>query len=253
MSRFLNLERPDPYRLFAAVLRRSRLGIKAAYDAAFAANVRCNELMDEERLLSARSQPFAFPMFGDDIGYDPYAAADVAERRAELWAEAQAEDLQAEFQASIVVYWADDSLRRFERSALNRTPTFAEGYGPTYGQSVSLTTLLRAGTNTSRHVSEWDDDHNLRFPYDPTMASTAAAKQAYRNIETLQRAFGIGKDGPIREPVCWRILVAVDGLLGTQEPDYARFEAPVIKAAREIAQRTGGDALTQLDTELARR
>ncbi len=252
MSRFLNLEGSEPYRLFAAVLRRSRLGIKAAYDAAFAADARCNKMMDDERLLNARSQPFAFPMFRDDVEYDPSTAADVAERRAELWAEAQAEDLQAEFQASIVVYWADDTLRRFERAVLERQPTLATGYGPTYGEHVPLTTLLRAGTNTARHVSEWDDDPDLRFPYDSTTATTTAAKQAYRNIEILQRAFGIGKNEPVREPACWRILVAVDGLLGTHKPEYARFEAAVIEAAGEIAQAAGGDALMRLETELAR-
>ena len=118
MSRFLNLHRPDPYRLFEAVLRRSRLGIRAAYDAAFAADLRCKELMQEERFLGARGQPFGFPLFGGDVDAGRFITPEVVERRAALWAEAQAEDLQTDFQASVVVLWADDTLRRFERSVL---------------------------------------------------------------------------------------------------------------------------------------
>jgi hypothetical protein len=254
MSRFLNLHRPDPYRLFAAFSRRSALGLRAAYDAAFAADMRCKELMQEERWLSARAQPLGFPVFTGDIGDDEISPLELAERREVLWAEAEAEDLQTDLQASIVVLWADDTLRRFERGVLERKPRFARGYGPTYGENVPLTTLLRAATNTLRHVSDWDDDEDLVFPYDLTVVNDKDAsnevKQAYRNIAILQRAFGIGKHEPIREPVSWRVLVAVDGQRGTAPPDFARFEAAVLASAREIAAEAGGSEL--LEAALAR-
>jgi len=167
MSRFLNLHPPDPYRLFGAVLRRSRLGLTTAYDAAFEADRRCKELMLEHKWLSARGKPVGFPLFGGDADAARFPTAEQIERCDALWAEAEAEDLQTDFQASIVLLWADDTLRRFERGVLERPPSFARGYGPTYGENVPLTTLLRAATNTLRHVSEWDDDEDLVFPYHP--------------------------------------------------------------------------------------
>jgi hypothetical protein len=127
MSRFLNLHRPDPYRVFGAVLRRSRLGIRAAYDAAFAADLRCEELRQEERFLGARGQPFGFPLFGGDVDAGRFISPEVMERRAALRAEAEAEDLQTDFQASVVVLWADDTLRRFERSVLKREASGPKG------------------------------------------------------------------------------------------------------------------------------
>lgn len=250
MSRFVNLHRPDPHRLFGAVLRRSQLGIRAGYDAAFAADVRCKELMEEERFLGARGQPFGFPVFGGDADTSRFPTADIIERRAALWAEAQAEDLQTDFRASIVVLWADDMLRRFERDVLKREPSLATGFGPVYGENVPLTTLLQVATNTLRHVSQWDVDKEVRFPYEPAKAKSSAAKQAHRNIAVLQRAFGIGKHEPIREPVSWRVLVAVDGQLGTAPPDFGRFEAAIVAAAQAIAAQAGTTAL--LAAELAR-
>jgi hypothetical protein len=113
-----------------------------------------------------------------------------------------------------------------------------------------LTTLLRAATNTLRHVSDWDEDPDIVFPYDPQTATTKVAKQAYNTIAVLQHAFGIGKHEPIREPVSWRVVVAVDGQLGTAPPDFGRFQAAVLTAAHEIAAEAGGSAL--LAAELAR-
>jgi hypothetical protein len=61
MSRFVNLGNHDPYRLFAAVLARSRRGMEEAFYAAFAADARCSQLMKEEQLLSISITPPSVP------------------------------------------------------------------------------------------------------------------------------------------------------------------------------------------------
>lgn len=57
-------------------------------------------------------------MFTGDVDTPQFSALELAERRDALRAEAEAEDLQMDLQASIVVLWADDTLRRFERRGL---------------------------------------------------------------------------------------------------------------------------------------
>ena len=276
MSRFLNLGDTDPYRLFGAVLRRSRLGMQEAHRAAFAADARCTELQQEERFLGAR-RSYGFPfsgIAGDSFAdVDPASVGQESERRDELWAEAQAEDLFADQQSSILILWADDTLRRFCRGVLKKLPTFTNGYGPLYGSPapqgdpVHLTSLLRAATNTLRHVSEWDDNPELVFPYDKKPSSGVSncdrsdeqklnekkAQEARRSIKILVRAFGIGKNEPIRDVVSWRTLVAIDGNLGTSPPDYQRFENAILIAAREMAYEAGPESRQSLETELARK
>jgi phage baseplate assembly protein W len=134
---------------------------------------------------------------------------------------------------------------------------FDPGFGPTYRGhgEVRLTTLLHAGTNALRHVSEWDDLSDLqRLPY-PKLAELPERSKLYepiRNIEVIQRAFGIGIHELIRQPISSRVLVLVDGQLGTAEPDYRRFEAAVIAAARDIARTARGQHLAKLDKVLKR-
>lgn len=275
MSRFLNLGDTEPYRLFGAVLRRSRLGMQEAHRAAFAADARCTELQQEERFVGARqSYGFPFSAFVGDISaeVDPASSAKNSERRDDLLAEAQAEDLFADQQSPVLILWADDTLRRFCRGVLKKHPTFTNGYGPLYGSPapqgdpVHLTSLLRAATNTLRHVSEWDDNPELVFPYDkkPLSGTTdektdeqklneKKAQEARRSIKILVRAFGIGKHEPIRDVVSWRTLVAIDGNLGTAPPDYQRFEDAILIAAREIADEAGQESRSLLETELARK
>lgn len=260
MSRFVMIDKPDPYRFFGAVLRRSRLGMHDAFHAAFAADARCRELMDQDRFLGASALgPLGFPVFSGIAGLDekrePVDYGAIAERRDALRAEAQAEDLAADQQATIVVLWADDTIRRFARGVLGKAANLVEGYGPRFGRvndPVSFTAMLRAATNTLRHVSEWDDNDDLAFPYDPATVQTDNAKRAIENITILQRAFGIGVHEPIRDVVSWRVLVAVDGKLGTEPPDYGRFEATIIAAARDIANVAGVEAAATLDSELLR-
>jgi len=158
MSRFVKLDRLDPYRLFGSSLRRSRLGMRAAFDAAFASFKRCNDLLDayhwgREELDNSRD---VFEMLGvtnaaSAQNASPSTLADL-ER---IYADAQAEDLQADYQASIVLLFADDALYRFAKGALGRAPAFGAGYGHDYGThrgKVPLTDLLRASTNAIRHV-----------------------------------------------------------------------------------------------------
>lgn len=47
MTRFLKLDRQDPYRLFVSAIEVSRLAISNAYYAAFDAYQRCTELLRE--------------------------------------------------------------------------------------------------------------------------------------------------------------------------------------------------------------
>jgi hypothetical protein len=277
MSRYLKMGNLDPHQLFCAVLIRSRRGMQEAHRAAFEADARCSELQREERFLGFAQSSYGFPIpvFGGDVtgSETGQSLEEIVARRDRIWIEAQAEDLFADQQASILILWADDTLRRFARGVLTMPPTFKKGYGRTYGcwppQSVPvpLTTMLRAATNTLRHVSEWDDNPELVFPYDKFERKTRQlkalmseqqrrdynnAEQAIENIAILRQAFGIGVNEPIRDVVSWRTLVAIDGYLGTHQPDYQRFESAMLTAAREMADEAGSEARKQLETELVR-
>ena len=112
MSLFLKIYDLDPYQSFIATLRRSRLGMRAAFSAAFAAHARCVDLMQQERWLTARSSPLPFPVFAGNIVAVPTGPKVVAQRE-ELRAEAQAQDLQTDMQASVLLLSVDDMLQRF--------------------------------------------------------------------------------------------------------------------------------------------
>jgi hypothetical protein len=118
MSRFLKLDRLDPYRLFGSVLRRSRLGMKAAFDEAFAAHARCSELLKRHQWLSFDESRDVFAAFRHSRnGRKPTATPGDLEQ---MYPDAQAEDLQADYQASIVVLFADDALQHFAKGLFGK-------------------------------------------------------------------------------------------------------------------------------------
>lgn len=255
LSRFLRLDKLDPYQALGAVLRRSRLSMERAFQASFAAHLRCGELLQEHIWGSARrADSFGFPIFGGERAARESSVD--ARRLDELWLDAIAEDFQSDQQAAPVILTADDALQTFAKGVLGKAPSLEPGYGPTYGPEygppVHLTTLLKAATNTLRHVSEWEDELVFPYPDISTLKPGSTKYKAMQSIGVLQRAFGIGKDGPIRDVVSCRVLVAVDGRLGTQPPDYARFEAAMIAAARDIARYAGPQAAARLEGELDR-
>ena len=113
------------------------------------------------------------------------------------------------------------------------------GYGPLY-RGVHLTSLLRATTNCVRHVSEWED---YPFPYrDLKDAESNDERKAIQSILVLQQAYGIGRHERVRDFVSWHTVVTIDGLYGTQRPDYQRFEDALVEGARGIANAAGPEA-----------
>jgi hypothetical protein len=263
MSLFVNLEDFDPYLLFAAVLRRSRLSMQTAYEASFAAYLRCVNLLQDHRFGSApRFGPLGFPVFADTRHEDDTPQISPADLDA-MRSDAIAEDFQADHQAAPVILTADDALQRFSKGVRGNAPGLDPGFGPKFGSTstpVHLTTLLRAGTNTLRHVSEWVDNRKLRGPHshqpgDPypdqaNLKKGTPAWLAMENISVLRRAFGLGRSEPINQVVSFRVLAAVDRQI--PEPSYDRFEAAVIEAARDIARHGPSDALPRLEAALAR-
>jgi hypothetical protein len=253
MSLFVKLDETDPYDTFAVLLRRSRLAMERAYIAAFEAHNRCADLLKEHRWQNfSVSDPLGFPVFGLPKGWPP-AEVSQADRDA-MWLDALTEDFQADQQAAPVVLTADDMLRRFARGVFQKPLTLDAGFGPTFGtERVPLTALLNAATNTLRHVSEWDELRKPPFPYQPAESfdEVSNERRAINNINVLQKAFGIGISGPIREPVSMRVLVAVNAR-GTVDYSYERFEDAVIATAREMAKGKGPTPLRKLDEALRR-
>jgi hypothetical protein len=250
MSRFLNMNQHDEYEQFATTVRRLREPMKRAYLAAVEASNLCNEMLHESMYRSAMAQEFNVLDMFVERPRSAYPAKDMQTAR-ELHVGAEVEDMQADWQATVVVLFADDTLRRLKRRVLPQSRQ-REGFGTTYRDGVRLTELLWAGANAIRHVSEWDDDDKLVFPYDPTKIEKGSNQErAWQNILVFQRAFGKGIHERIREMQSWAILCTMDGLYGTHHPDYARVEEAIVKAAREIAEAAGGDALQRLDAALA--
>jgi hypothetical protein len=70
------------------------------------------------------------------------------------------------------------------------------------------------------------------------------------NIAVLRRAFGLGKDAPIRDVVSFRVLAGVDQQI--PKPSYDRFESAVVEAACDIARHGPSDALPRLEAALAK-
>lgn len=244
MSRFLNLNRYDEYERVAVTLRRMREPMRRAYIAAVEASNLCNDMLDESMRRAMAHNRDALNVFRN-----PTRSADADDMRSahEIHLAAEDEDSTADWQASVVVLFADDVLRRFKRRVLPESRQ-REGFGKTYNGGVRLTELLWAGANAIRHVSEWDDDEKLIFPYDPAKIKEGSKQErAWGNITVFQRAFGKGIHERIREVQSWAIVCTMDGLYGTHEPDYARIEEVIVQAARNIAEAAGEDARQRLD------
>jgi len=255
MSSFVKLEWLDPHQLFASRVRLSRHAMKIAYEEAFAAFQRCHALLKDGLWAE-------FP--GDPSGWFYAMATGEAqpapprESISDLHYAAQVEDNLADWQASIVLMFADDALQCFARGVLGKAHQSLHGYGPEYpdttnrGNPVRLTTLLRAGTNAIRHVSEWDTPA-FPFPY-PAIPHCKKLHcqvcQALDNIDVIQRVFGIGIHERIRDAVSMRVLIRVDGQLGTALPEYARFEDGLISAAVDIASKAGRHESARLEDAL---
>jgi hypothetical protein len=155
-----------------------------------------------------------------------------------------------------LILFADDALWRYARVLLGKAPSIdpenLREYGAAYG-GVKLTTLLRAGTNAIRHVSEWDERfQKLPYPDLSKLDKTSKDYQPMLSIDIIQRAFGVGRHELIRDVVSWRIVVAVDGLYNSAKPDYLRFETAIVSAAREIADAGPRESTAMLETELSR-
>ncbi len=230
MSRFVRMEIHDPYVTFATTLRRLRPAIERAYYAAFAASDASNGALKEYRWASF-DDSYASELMGKML---PRIERDSVDREI-LYANAIAEDLHCDMQATVVVLFADDLFQRFAQKVLGKKIGL-DGYGPLY-RGVHLSSLLRATTNCVRHVSEWED---LPFPYHELKdAESIDERKAIQNIEVLQKAYGIGKHERIRDFVSWNTVVTIDGLYGTNPPDYQRLEDAIVEGARDLAKAAG--------------
>ena len=85
--------------------------MKTAYFEAFSARDRCSELLQAYRFVGFDEE--------SDLFISGMTAGETSRKRLsrseldQIYLNAQAEDLQADYQASLVVLFADDSLQRF--------------------------------------------------------------------------------------------------------------------------------------------
>lgn len=256
MASFVKLEWLDPYRLFASRLRLHHHAMEVAYNNAFAAFHTCHELLKEDLWSQFSGSPMEwFMAMATGEGGDAFVRPEPVR---DYHYEAQAQDALADHQASAVLLFADDTLQTFGRGVLGKNHKSFAAYGPRYpdaknpAESVAFTTLLRAATNAVRHVSEWDTP-DLEFPYAPVPHCDRGCQtcRASQTIDVIQRAFGIGIHERVRDVVSMRVLIRVDGQLGTAEPEYGRFEAAMLSAAFDMAAKAGGDALSRLEAALS--
>lgn len=256
MASFVKMEWLDPYELLASRLRLSRRPMTLAFDEAFRAYTLCHEILREARW--AQFDGSVPELYWQAVsGERDFAQPDYDFERRQY--EAQVEDNLSDWQASLVLLFADDALQDFARGVLGKSHNTLDGYGPAYtdttnsGRPVHVTTLLRAGTNAIRHVSEWDTPR-LPFPY-PAKGNCENDWQraVVRNIDVIQRAFGLGIHERIRDVVSMRVLIRIDGTLGTPgiQPDYSRVEAAIIAATRDMARKAGGDATARLEAAIS--
>jgi hypothetical protein len=244
MPRILRLERDDPIPQFFATIRRLREPIERAYFDAFAASDACNDGLRAARELF-QSSLHAYDLNQASAGGNGSRDVDQVN---ELYRIAYADDLRCDLQASLVVLFADNAIQRLGKRLFQR-PIGLRGFGTLFND-VHFTTLVRATTNTLRHVDDWAD---LPFPYPEADAATSPIERVQlENIVVLQKAFGIGKHEAIRDLVSWRTIVTIDGLYGSQPPDYRRFENALLAAAREICETSGPLPLEQFLSEESR-
>jgi hypothetical protein len=130
-----------------------------AYDAAFDAYQRCTELLQEHEWSQIDTDDVFEQLGLYDSGATRWPTPSQEELQ-RMYAEAQAEDLQADYLAGVLLLFADDTLQRFAKGVIGTAPGLGSGYDPEFGTrrgKVRLTAFLRAGTNAIRHVSEWED------------------------------------------------------------------------------------------------
>ena len=232
MSRFVRLMKLSPIEQFISDLVIGRPSYEEAYRTAWAATKQANRLMTQ-----ADMAQFVKPDHTDPFGVSwlhPHTPSIDIET---LHRQAQEQDRRADLQAMLVIHCADQSLRRLALALDIEPERIARGFGRHFND-VPLTSLLQHTMNAARHVGQWDDDPNLVVPYDRA-TTPKQAKRALGSIEVLQKALGVGLYERICEAPCWTVLKIfdgkfLDGKLGESQPDYGRFEAAVIDAAREI-------------------
>ncbi len=213
MTAFVRLLKPKPIPLFVTQLEAMRPALERAYlDACQAQSESCG-LTDH--LMRAAVSPDE--QLDDSVRVRAYA-----------------EEVRANLQATVVLLSVDDALQRLGKAILGKPLGISRGFGAVCN-GVALTRVLRATTNCVRHVSEWDDDQELVFPYaSPADESDPRLRRSVENIAILQQAFGIGKHERIWSAPAFALLSVIDGSFGTEDPDYQRVESKIIGAAREI-------------------
>jgi len=245
MSSFVKLDWLDPYKAFASRLQLSRHAMRLSFDEAFRAYLRCHELLKQELWVNCPVDPAEW-LLAEATGESPELIE--PGQIQDFHYEAQVEDALADHQASSVLLFVDDALQSLARGLLRKEHKTLDGYGPRYedvrdrSKPVALSTLLRAATNTIRHLSEWDDP-KFPFPYPVAGHCKESACQVCRaipNIDVIQRTFGIGIHERLRDVVSMRVLIKVDNRLGSDPgPSYENFENALIAAAYEVASRAG--------------
>lgn len=224
MSAFVRLSKLDPIPLFAADMVHARPALKAAYLDAFSAQVESNNSLDRYIRQAVKSD----------------ATADQ-----KLLARGRAAEIRADRQATVVLLAADDSLQRLGKALLHKPLGPGLAFGPIYN-GVPLTRLLRATTNAIRHVSEWDDNKELVFPYAaPATVKNRDLKRALENIAVLQHAFGVGKHERIWSAPAFSMLALLDGKFGTDAPNYHRVESAIFDTAEAIISAVDGAMCTE--------
>jgi len=249
MSRFVRLTKLTPIEQFISDLVIGRPSYEEAYRNAWAATKQANRLMTQ-----ADMAQFVEPDHTDPFGVSWLHPYTPSVDTAALHRQAQEQDRRADLQAKLVIDCADQSLRRLAYALKLNRKRVACGFGKLFN-GVPLTVLLQHTMNCSRHVGQWDDNLQLVVPYDQVRTTDADTKRAIVSIEILQRALGLGLHERICEAPCWTVLKIfdgkfLDGKLGESEPDYSRFEAEVIRAAREIIGEAVPQVLSDFDARL---
>lgn len=242
MARILDIALYDAYQQFAGTIVDLRPVMTRAYLAAVDSSNRSNAALKES--LQLQFGELAHEVVGlPAVEMDP---EERAQRVRDLDLLALSEDRNSDWQASVVILFAHDALKRFSRQLLGKALGMASGYGPLYN-GVPLTTMLQAGAHAVRHISDWDDNPALSFPYDEKrIRKNRGAREAYRSIKVFQSVFGKGVYERFRQLQSWPVLCQMDGLYGTHRPDYARVERAIVTAASDIAAEKSQAAVAAL-------
>ena len=232
MSAFVRPEKLPPIDLFAATLRTHRPSLSELFHSAFEAARLRNPAMEQQLFLRVREQS--------------------TQEVKDLHAEAYAQDVRADQLAALVLLVADDAMQRLGRAVLGQAPGVTRGFGKLLN-GVPLTSLVRAVTNCYRHVSEWDDNAELAFPYENTRTTDSNVRRALTSIKVLQKALGVGRHERIWTAPTFTVLALIDGNFDTSPVQYERFENAVVASARDIVLIADDSALVRyFDDAIAR-